>query len=57
MILKVSEVEPLSGMLVVANVLVTLGGAATIKVAVLLVAPVPPFVELTAPVVFDTVPD
>jgi hypothetical protein len=30
--------------------------AQTSKVAVLLVAPVPPLVELMAPVVFDTVP-
>src|SRR5215471_7949132 len=57
LMLMVSRVVPFSGMLVGANVLVTLGGAATVKVAVLLVAPVPPFVELTAPVVFDTVPD
>src|SRR5437879_9867368 len=34
-----------------------LGGLATISVAVLLVAPVPPLVELTAPVVLVTVPD
>jgi len=56
LMLMVSRVVPFSGMLVGANVLVTLGGAATVKVAVLLVAPVPPFVELTAHVVFDTVP-
>src|SRR5579864_4940708 len=57
LMLMVSKVVPFSGILVGANVLVTLGGLATINVAVLLVAPVPPFVELTAPVVFDTVPD
>src|SRR5262249_45693087 len=42
---------PFSGILVGANVLVTVAGAATVSVAVLLVAPVPPLVELTAPVV------
>jgi len=47
----VSKVVPFSGIFVGANVLVTVGGAATVIVAVLLVAPVPPFVELTAPVV------
>src|SRR5437763_1876549 len=34
-----------------------LGARATLSVAVLLVAPVPPLVELTAPVVLLTVPD
>src|SRR5437588_10901344 len=34
-----------------------LGARATLSVAVLLVAPVPPVVELTAPVVLVTVPD
>ena len=55
--LNVSEVVPFSGMLAAPNVLVILGGAATIRVAVLLVAPVPPLVELTAPVMLVTVPD
>jgi len=55
--LMVSKVVPFNGIFVGANVLVTLAGLATTIVAVLLVAPVPPFVELTAPVVFDTVPD
>src|SRR5262249_32953905 len=50
-------VVPFKGIFVGANVFVTVGALATINVAVLLVAPVPPFVELTAPVVFDTVPD
>src|SRR5215510_10888866 len=57
LMLMVSRVVPFSGIFVGANVLVTLGALATINVAVLLVAPVPPFVELTAPVVFETVPD
>src|SRR5215831_14003911 len=51
LMLMVSKVVPFSGIFVGANVLVTLGGAATVRVAVLLVAPVPPLVELTAPVV------
>src|SRR5215471_9923614 len=55
--LKVSEVVPFNGMVSAPNVLVMLGGAATVSVAVLLVAPVPPLVELIAPVVLDTVPD
>jgi len=57
LMLMVSKVVPFRGTLVGANVFVTLGGLATTIVAVLLVAPVPPFVELTAPVVFETVPD
>src|SRR5215470_15749119 len=57
LMLIVSKVVPFSGIFVGANVLVTLGALATVRVAVLLVAPVPPFVELTAPVVFETVPD
>src|SRR5262249_28828791 len=56
-ILMVSKLVPFNGIFVGANVLVTVAGEATIKVAVLLVVPVPPFVELTAPVVFVTVPD
>src|SRR5947209_6341134 len=54
---KVSEVAPFSGMLAAPNAFVMVGGETTIKLAVLLVAPVPPLVELTAPVVFDTLPD
>src|SRR5215469_16024789 len=57
LMLMVSKLVPFSGIFVGANVLVTVGALATINVAVLLVAPVPPFVELTAPVVFETVPD
>jgi hypothetical protein len=55
--LMVNKVVPFSGIFVGANVLVTVGALATTKVAVLLVAPVPPLVELTAPVVLETVPD
>jgi hypothetical protein len=55
--LIVSEVVPFSGILAAPNCLVTFAGEATIRVAVLLVAPVPPLVELTAPVVLVTVPD
>src|SRR5215510_1268988 len=55
--LMVSVVVPFSGIWCNVNCLVAVGALATINVAVLLVAPVPPLVELTAPVVFDTVPD
>src|SRR4051812_24968544 len=43
-------------MLPVPNALVKLGGVRAFKVAVLLVAPVPPLVELTVPVVLGKVP-
>lgn len=55
--LMVSEVVPFSGMLAAPKLLVTVAGEATVRVAVLLVVPVPPFVELMAPVVLVTVPD
>src|ERR1041385_1029073 len=54
---NVRLVVPFNGMLAAPNVLVMDGGEATISVAVLLVAPVPPLVELIAPVVLVTVPD
>jgi hypothetical protein len=54
--LIVSDVVPFSGILLAPKLLVTVCGATTVSVAVLLVAPVPPFVELTAPVVFVTTP-
>jgi hypothetical protein len=54
---KVSDVLPLNGIVAAPKTLLMLGGVATVSVAVLLVAPVPPFVELTVPVVFDTIPD
>src|SRR5205085_2483527 len=53
----VSDVVPLSGILVAPKVLVTVAGVDTLSLAVLLVAPFPPLVELTSPVVFLTVPD
>src|SRR5215472_13949870 len=52
----VSVVVPPTGMRVGLNALATTGGATTVNVAVLLVAPVPPLVELTVPVVLDTEP-
>jgi hypothetical protein len=54
--LMVNNVVPFRGILVGANVLVTVAGATTVRVAVLLVAPVPPLVELTVPVVLVTTP-
>jgi len=57
LMLMVSDVVPFSGILVAPKPLVTVAGDATVRVAVLLVAPVPPLVELTAPVVLATVPD
>jgi len=57
LIWKVSDVVAFAWMLAAPNALVMVGALATVSVAVLLVAPIPPFVELTAPVVFDTVPD
>src|SRR6266851_2803484 len=53
---NVTLVEPLSGTLVAPNALLMLGGATTVSVAVLLVAPAPVSVELTAPVVLFLVP-
>jgi hypothetical protein len=55
--LMVSNVVPFNGILVGANVFVTVAGEATINWAVLLVAPEPPLVELIAAVVLFTVPD
>src|SRR5439155_23665042 len=53
---NVTLVEPLSGMLAAPNALLMVGGATTVRVAVLLVAPAPVSVELIAPVVLDFVP-
>ena len=55
---KVSEVAPFSRMLLAPNALPMVGGdtAATVTVAVLLTVPVPPLVELTAPVVLFLIP-
>jgi hypothetical protein len=49
--LKVSDVVPFSGMLAAPKALVIEGGVATLRLAVA-VLPVPPLVEVTAPVVF-----
>src|SRR4029077_9766041 len=48
-IVKLREVEPFSGRVAAPNVLVMTGGLATVTLAVA-VLPVPPFVEVTAPV-------
>jgi hypothetical protein len=50
-IVKVTAVVPFSVMLAAPNALLIVGGATTFSRAVLLVAPVPPSVELIAPVV------
>jgi hypothetical protein len=54
---KVSEVEPLIGMLEAPNALLIVGGAMTVTVAVLLATPVPPLVEETGPVVLLLTPE
>ena len=56
-IVNVTVVVPLSGMLAAPNALLMVGGATTFNVAVLLVVPVPPSVELIAPVVLLASPD
>jgi hypothetical protein len=53
---KVNEVVAFSAMLVGLKTFAIDGGATTLSVAVLLVAPVPPSVELTAPVVLALAP-
>jgi hypothetical protein len=53
---KVRVEVPLTATLVGEKALLMLGGATTVSVAVLLAAPVPPLVELTAPVVLDLLP-
>src|SRR5205823_5826996 len=53
---KVSDVVAFSAMLEGLNPLAIAGGAITVNTAVLLVAPVPPWVELTAPVVLLLLP-
>src|SRR5262249_30723923 len=54
--LNVSEVVPFNGMLAAPKALVMLGGLATVRFAVA-VLPVPPLVEVTAPVVLVYWPD
>src|SRR5215471_409202 len=53
---KVTVVVPFSGMLAAPNALAIVGGATTFKSAVLLVCPVPPSVEVIAPVVLFASP-
>src|SRR5260370_390344 len=53
---KLSVLLLFNAMLVGLNALLMVGGLATVRVAVLLAAPVPPLVELTAPVVLETIP-
>ncbi len=55
-IVKVNDVVAFCAMLVGLKALAIDGGATTFRVAVLLVAPVPPSVELTAPVVLALAP-
>jgi hypothetical protein len=55
-ILKVSEVVPFSGICAAPNALVIAGGVATVRLAEA-VLPVPPFVEVTFPVVFVNCPE
>lgn len=51
LIVKDKVVEPFSAILVGANAFVIIGGVATVRLAIA-VLPVPPFVEVTFPVVF-----
>src|SRR6266852_3184496 len=53
---KVSEVEPFSGMVTAPKALVIVGGVATDRLAVA-VLPVPPLIELTLPVVLTKLPE
>ncbi len=53
---KVSEVVPFKGTTLAPKALATVGGPSTLRLAVLLVPPVPPSVEVTAPVVLFCVP-
>lgn len=54
---KVRVVVPFSAMLLARNALLMVGGATTVRVAVLLVAPVPLSVELMVLVVLDFAPE
>ena len=54
--MKVKDVVPLSGMLEAPKPFVIVGGVATVRFA-LAVLPVPPFVEVTLPVVLVYCPD
>lgn len=55
-IVNVSEVVPFSGIAAAPNALVMVGGVATVRLAEA-VLPVPPFVEVTFPVVFVNCPE
>jgi len=55
-IVNVSDVVVPTGIVAAPNALLIVGGAATVTVAVLLVVPVPPLVEVTAPVVLCFTP-
>ena len=55
-IVKVNVVVPFKGTLAAPKALLIVGGATTWRVAVLLVAPVPPSVEVMAPVVLSLLP-
>ena len=55
--LNVTVEVPPTAMLVGENALLIVGGLATISVTVLLVVPVPPFVELIVPVVLSLAPE
>jgi hypothetical protein len=53
---KVTVVVPFNGMLAAPNALLMVGGATTVRVAVLLVVPVPPSVEVIVLVVLTASP-
>jgi len=57
LMLNVKLVEPFSGIVAAPKALLMVGGVATVRVAVLLVPPVPPLVELTLPVVLGLEPE
>src|SRR6266849_4932579 len=57
LMLNVKLVEPFSGIVAAPKALLMVGGLATVSVAILLVVPVPPFVELIVPVVLSLVPE
>jgi len=56
LMVKLSEVDPVSGIMEAPKAFVIVGGATTVSVAVLLVGPVPVWVEEIAPVVLGLAP-
>ncbi len=56
LIVKLSEAVPVTAILGAPNDLLMVGGATTVSIAVLLVVPAPPSVEVTLPVVLLLVP-